>query len=67
MFEMLKKIFGEEKLRQELAKKQEELNEQYTKNGLTNEVLEKQVSLNQLRNKLNISDETKRIYENFVQ
>lgn len=67
MFEMLKKIFGEEKLRKELAKKQEELNEQYAKDGLTNEVLEKQVSLNQLRNKLNISDETKRIYENFVQ
>lgn len=67
MFEMLKKIFGEEKLRKELAKKQEELNEQYAKDGLTNEVLEKQVSLNQLRNKLNISDETKRIYKNFVQ
>ena len=39
----------------------------YEKEGLTDEILEKQVALNELRNKLNISDETKRIYENFVQ
>lgn len=67
MFEILKKIFGEERLRKELAKKQEELNEKYAKEGLTDNVLEKQVALNKLRNALDISDETKRIYKNFVQ
>lgn len=67
MFEHLKKIFNKEKLEEELNKKQEEINKQYEKEGLTNEVLDKQVALNQLRNELNISDSTKRIYENFVQ
>lgn len=67
MLERLKKIFKEDKLRKELAEKQEEINQQYAKEGLTDNVLEKQVALNELRNALDISDETKRIYENFVQ
>lgn len=67
MLERLKKLFKEDKLRKELAEKQEEINQQYAKEGLTDNVLEKQVALNELRNALDISDETKRIYENFVQ
>lgn len=67
MLERLKKIFKEDKLRKELAEKQEEINQQYAKEGLTDNVLEKQVALNELRNALDMSDETKRIYENFVQ
>ena len=35
-----------------LAKEQEEIDKLYEKEGLTDEVLEKQVKLNQLRNKL---------------
>ena len=67
MFEHLKKIFNKKELEEELIKKQEEINEQYAKEGLTQDVLDKQVALNQLRNELNISDSTKRIYKNFVQ
>lgn len=67
MLERLKKIFKEDKLRKELAEKQEEINQQYAKEGLTDNVLEKQVALNELRNALDMSDETKRIYKNFVQ
>lgn len=47
--------------------KQRAINKQYAKEGLTDEVLLKQVELNQLRHKHNISDETKQVYDNFVQ
>lgn len=67
MFEHLKKIFNKKELEEELIKKQEEISEQYAKEGPTQDVLDKQVALNQLRNELNISDSTKRIYKNFVQ
>lgn len=53
--------------RQELAERQKEIDALYEKEGLTDEVLEAQVKLNQLRNELNIEDERNRIYENFVQ
>lgn len=50
-----------------LAKEQEKIDKLYEKEGLTDEVLEKQVALNQLRNKLDISDRKNRIYDRFVQ
>lgn len=50
-----------------LAKEQEKIDKLYEKEGLTDEVLEKQVKLNQLRNKLDISDRKNRIYDRFVQ
>lgn len=43
------------------------INREYEKNGLTNEVLDKQIEINKERNKLNIPDPTKKIYEDFVQ
>lgn len=53
--------------RAELQDKQKIINEKYEKEGLTDEVLDLQVELNTKRHKLNISDETKRIYDRFVQ
>ena len=47
--------------------RQRVINKQYKKEGLTDDVLKKQVELNQLRHKYNISDETKQVYDNFVQ
>lgn len=51
----------------EFEQRQKEIDVKYEKEGLTDEVLELQVQLNQERNRLNISDPTKRIYENYVQ
>lgn len=72
MFEKIKNIFKKEdedvvKIAQELDERQKIINEKYEKEGLTDEVLDLQIKLNQDRNKHNISDPTKRIYENFVQ
>ena len=67
MFEHLKKVFNKDKLEKELIERQKKIDEQYKNEGLTEDVLNKQVALNQLRNELNISDSTKRIYKNFVQ
>lgn len=52
---------------EKLAKEQELIDKLYAKNGLTDEVLDKQVKLNQQRNKLDISDRKNRIYDRFVQ
>lgn len=45
--------------RAELIAKQKEIDEQYIKEGLTDEVLDKQIELNKLRNQhnINVSDE----------
>lgn len=59
---MLEEIF-----KQPLTEAQNKINEMYEKDGLTNEVFELQVKINKVRATLNISDETKTIYENFVQ
>ena len=72
MLEKLKEFFQKEDLKTEdiadiLMKEQEAINELYEKEGLTDEVLERQVALNQKRHELDISDPTKRIWENFVQ
>lgn len=54
-------------MRAKLQKLQQAINDIYAEEGLSDEVLELQVALNKLRNKHNISDETNRIYEEFVQ
>lgn len=55
-------------VKRELDKKQSEINEEYAKNGLTDEILNKQVELNTLRNKYNISDKSNVVNdEGFVQ
>jgi len=40
---------------------------QYKEQGLTDEVLNKQLEINKLRNKHNISDKSKRLHEKYVQ
>lgn len=50
-----------------IRKAQETINKEYAEKGLTNEVLEAQVELNQIRNILDIHDETEEIFEQYVQ
>lgn len=46
---------------------QKKINKLYEKNGLTDEVLERQISVNKKRNKMNIPDSQERIYKKWVQ
>ena len=46
-------------MEEHLAKKQKEIDELYEKEGLTDEVLDKQIYINKLRNAHNITDKTK--------
>lgn len=55
------------KLEVHLRNQQRELNKRYVEEGLTDEILDKQVELNRLRHEHDIADESKRVYENFVQ
>ena len=74
MFEKIKKFFSREKkgktveeLAQEFEERQAAIDIKYEKEGLTDEVLDEQIKLNQDRHEHNIADPNKRIYENFVQ
>lgn len=72
MLEKLKALFKKEEYNKKdiediLMEEQEAINKLYEEKGLTDEVLDRQVALNQKRNELDISDPTKRIWENFVQ
>lgn len=51
----------------QLKNRQRVLNKQYEREGLSDEVLEAQVELNQLRNELDIPDSDNFIHEKFVQ
>ena len=51
----------------QIKNKQKHINKLYEKDGLTDEVLREQIELNKMKNKLNISDKSKRIYQNYVQ
>lgn len=51
----------------QLKNKQRAIDKQYAKEGLSDEVLDAQIELNQLRNELDIPDESNFIFENFVQ
>jgi len=53
--------------RVQFRNRQRAINKQYEKEGLTDEVLDAQVTLNVERNKYNISDGTKKVYKNYVQ
>ena len=46
---------------------QKECNELFRKDGLTDEVLDLQIKINQLRHENDITDENQKIYEDFVQ
>lgn len=50
-----------------INREQKKIEAKIEKEGLTDELLERQVRLNQKRNKHDISDKTKRIYKRFVQ
>lgn len=54
-------------LMKELDKKQEIVNNLYEEQGLTDEVLDLQLEINQTRHKENIPDPKELIYKNFVQ
>ena len=54
-------------LTRKLDNMQKKLDEIYEKEGLTDEVIELQVGINQLRNKENIPDTNENIYKHFVQ
>lgn len=55
--------------KEELAEMQKEVDKLYKENDykLNDEILDKQVEINQLRNEENIPDESEFIYEDFVQ
>lgn len=54
-------------MKDKLAKMQEEVDKLYEKHGLTDDVLDKQLEINRLRHKYDISDESNRIHGNYVQ
>ena len=54
-------------MKEHLAKKQKEVDELYEKHGVTDEVLEKQLAINKLRNAHDIVDESEKIYKDYVQ
>ena len=54
-------------MKEHLAKKQKEVDELYEKEGLTDEVLDKQIAINKLRHAHDITDESEKIHEDYVQ
>ena len=54
-------------MEEHLAKKQKEVDKLYAEHGLTDEILDKQITINKLRNAHDIPDETEKIHENYVQ
>ena len=55
------------KLEVQLRNQQRVLNKRYAEEGLTDEILDEQIKLNQLRHEHDIPDESKKVYEDFVQ
>lgn len=55
------------KLIKQLDVLQEELNKKYETEGLTDEILEKQLHINEVRYKENIPDPTETIHKQYVQ
>lgn len=60
-------FFSKKIVNQELNKVQDEINKEYEKNGLTDDVLDKQVAMNTIRNLLNLPDDKEKIYKEFTQ
>lgn len=55
------------KLEVQLRNQQRVLNRRFAEEGLTDDILDKQIELNELRHKHDIADESKKVYEDFVQ
>lgn len=51
----------------QLKNKQRVVDKKYEKEGLSDDVLEAQIEINELRHELGIPDSSKFIYEDFVQ
>lgn len=51
----------------QIKNKQRVIDKKYDEEGLTDEVLDAQVELNQLRHEHDIPDSSKKIHENYVQ
>ena len=54
-------------VKEQLSQLQKEINREFELHGITDELLEKQVKLNQLRYKHDIVDEGEVIYDGYVQ
>ena len=67
MLQKVKRWFNKLTKEKKLAEMQKEIDTEYEKNGLTDEVLEKQVEMNTLRNKLDIPDANNIVYDKYVQ
>lgn len=50
-----------------LNRKQNQLVEEYSEKGLTDEILEKQIGINKKRHELDIPDESQFVFEDYVQ
>ena len=55
------------KMEVHLRNEQRVLNRKYEKEGLTDEILDKQIEINKRRHELDIADESKRVNGNYVQ
>lgn len=56
-----------EGLKETLDNLQQECNKLYEEYGLINEVMDLQLVINSLRNKFDLVDESKQVYDEFVQ
>ena len=54
-------------MEEKLAKLQKEVDALYDENGLTDEVLDKQIEINKLRYEHDIPDESEKIHKDYVQ
>lgn len=58
---------NEKKLKSDIELRQEALNKKYAEEGLTDEILDEQIKLNQLRHEHDIPDDNEKVYDDFVQ
>ena len=54
-------------MQNKLAEKQKEIDALYEEHGLTDEILDMQIELNQKRHEQDIPDRSKIVHENYVQ
>ena len=55
------------KLKVQLRNQQRTVDKKYAEDGLTDEVLDKQIEINRLRHEHDLVDESEKVYEDFVQ
>lgn len=67
LVELVRKVLWWLQMQDRINQLQEICNSLYEEHGLTDEVLSLQVAINKLRHKHDLSDNTNRIHENYVQ